>query len=290
MKIVTFRRAGGAPEPGVVLSERVVSIVEAGYPDVLTLLAEGEEGRARVENWIHNPPADAVAELGSVQLLEPVPRPPKVICVGLNYRDHAIESKMDIPTVPTIFAKFPNTVIGPGDPIVLPRVSSKPDYEAELAVVIGRGGRHIPKQRWRDHVFGYTILNDVSARDYQMATSQWMIGKTFDTFAPLGPWIVSAGEIPDPHTLDISLEIGGEVLQRSNTRELIFGVPDLIAYLSSVVTLEPGDVISTGTPSGVGFARKPPRWLKPGEEVVIRVQGIGELRNPVVAEAATATA
>jgi 2-keto-4-pentenoate hydratase/2-oxohepta-3-ene-1,7-dioic acid hydratase in catechol pathway len=285
MRIVTFRRAGRTAEPGVLLSGRVVSLSDAGYSDVIALLAQGAEGRARIENFIYNPPSRAVAELGSVTLMAPVPRPPKLICVGLNYRDHAIESGMEIPKVPTIFNKFPNTVIGPDEPIVLPRVSAKPDYEAEMAFVIGRGGKHIPAERWRDHVFGYTIVNDVSARDFQMATTQWLMGKTFDTFAPMGPWIVSADEIEDPHALDISLTIGGEVLQRSNTRELIFRVPELIAYISSVVTLEPGDVVSTGTPSGVGFARKPPRWLTAGDEVTVKVQGIGELRNPVVAEA-----
>jgi 2-keto-4-pentenoate hydratase/2-oxohepta-3-ene-1,7-dioic acid hydratase in catechol pathway len=286
LKLVTFRRAGKAPEPGVVLGTRVVSLTGAGIPDVISLLAKGEEARAQIENWIYSPPAGAVAALESVKLMAPVPRPPKLICVGLNYRDHAIESGMEIPKVPTIFNKFPSVVVGPGDDIVLPKVSSRPDYEAELAFVIGRGGRHIPAARWQDHVFGYTIVNDVSARDYQLATTQWLMGKTFDTFAPMGPWIVSADEIADPHTLDIGLSIGGEVLQNSNTRELIFKIPDLVAYLSSVVTLEPGDVVATGTPSGVGFARKPPRYLKAGEEVVVRIQGIGELRNPVVAEAA----
>ncbi|MGH9662250.1 MAG: fumarylacetoacetate hydrolase family protein, partial [Bryobacteraceae bacterium] len=172
-----------------------------------------------------------------------------------------------------------------GEEIVLPRNSVKPDYEAEFAVIVGRGGRHIPGEAWRDHVFGYTNLNDVSARDFQMATTQWMMGKTFDTFAPMGPWITSAEEIADPHNLDIRLTINGEVLQHSNTENLIFKVPDLIAYLSSVFTLEPGDVISTGTPSGVGFARTPPRWLRPGDDVVVQVEGLGELRNPVVAEA-----
>ena len=286
MKIVTFRRPGKADEAGVLLGERIISLGGAGFPDdALSLIAQGEEGRARVENWIYNPPPDAVADLASVKLLAPVPRPPKVICVGLNYRDHAIESNMEIPKVPTIFNKFPNTVIGPGEPIVLPKLSSKPDYEAELAVVIGPGGRHIQPEQWRKHVFGYTILNDVSARDYQMATTQWLMGKTFDTFAPMGPWIVSADEIQDPHTLDISLQIGDQVLQQSNTKELIFRVPDLIAYISGVVTLEAGDIISTGTPSGVGFARKPPRFLKAGDTVVVKVQGIGELRNPVIAEA-----
>lgn len=284
MKVVTFRRGTKAPEPGVVMGERVISIASAGYADVMSLCAQGEEGRARVENWIYNPPPDAVVDLASVKLLAPVPRPHKLICVGLNYRDHAIESNMEIPTVPTIFNKFPNVVIAPGDPIVLPKVSEKPDYEAEMAFVIGRGGRNIPAERWADHVFGYTIVNDVSARDYQLRTSQWLMGKTFDTFAPMGPWIVSADEIPDPHTLNISLSIGGEVLQNSNTRELIFKVPELVAFLSSVVTLEPGDVVATGTPSGVGFARKPPRYLAAGDEVVVKVQGIGELKNPVVAE------
>ena len=150
-----------------------------------------------------------------------------MICVGLNYRDHAIESKMEIPSVPTIFNKFPSVVIGPGAPIVIPKVTEKPDYEAEFAFVIGRGGRNIPADRWQEHVFGYTIVNDVSARDYQLITSQWLMGKTFDTFAPMGPWIVTADDIADPHNLDVSMEIDGEVLQKSNTRELIFRIPEL---------------------------------------------------------------
>ena len=207
--------------------------------------------------------------------------------MGLNYRDHAREAGMEIPAVPTIFNKFSNVVIGPGAPIVLPKNSTRPDYEAEFAFVIGTGGRHISAADALDHVFGYTIVNDVSARDFQMATSQWLMGKTFDTFAPMGPWIVTRDEIADPHALDISLEIGGEILQHSNTRELVFGVPALIEYISSVVTLEPGDIVATGTPAGVGFARKPPRYLRAGDEVVIRIQGIGELRNPVIAERLT---
>jgi len=222
--------------------------------------------------------------LDAVTLLAPIPRPPKLICIGLNYRDHAIEAKQEVPKVPTVFSKFSSAVIGPGEPIVLPKNSTQPDYEAEFAFVIGRGGRHIPAERWREHVFGYTIVNDVSARDFQMATSQWLMGKTFDTFAPLGPHIVTADEIADPHALDISLTINGEALQQSNTRELIFKIPELVAYLSSVFTLEAGDVVSTGTPAGVGFARKPPRFLRPGDEVVIRGESVGELRNPVIAE------
>jgi 2-keto-4-pentenoate hydratase/2-oxohepta-3-ene-1,7-dioic acid hydratase in catechol pathway len=230
------------------------------------------------------PEAVSPFDLAEVKLLAPIPRPPKFICVGLNYRDHAMESRMDIPPVPTIFNKFTNVVIGPGANIVLPKVTRKPDYEAELAFVIGRGGRYIPAAKAMEHVFGYTIVNDVSARDFQNATTQWLMGKTFDTFAPMGPWIVTKDEIADPHALDISLEIGGVMLQKSNTKELIFKIPELIEYISQVVTLEPGDIVATGTPPGVGFAQKPPRWLRPGDEVIVRIEGIGELRNPVVAE------
>jgi 2-keto-4-pentenoate hydratase/2-oxohepta-3-ene-1,7-dioic acid hydratase in catechol pathway len=284
MKFVTFQGDSAPPGAGVWLGDRVVALAAAGFSDMLSVLASGPEGFAEIENFVKNPPAGSTHPLSSVRLLAPVPRPPKLICVGLNYRDHAAEAKQEIPTVPTIFAKFSNTVIGPGEPIVLPKISRKPDYEAEFAFLIGRGGRHIAAADWRQHVFGYTAFNDVSARDVQSASSQWMLGKSFDTFAPMGPYLVTADEIADPHALDLSLSIGGEVLQHSNTRELIFKIPDLVAYLSSVVTLEPGDVVATGTPSGVGFARRPPRYLKPGDEVVIRIEGVGELRNPVMAE------
>jgi 2-keto-4-pentenoate hydratase/2-oxohepta-3-ene-1,7-dioic acid hydratase in catechol pathway len=280
MKLVTFRRPGSAPEAGILSGNRVAGI----GADMLTAIAAGKLPA----------PSGPTYALDEVKLLAPIPRPPKLICIGLNYRDHAAETKMEIPTVPTIFNKFTNVVIGPGDPIVLPKASSRPDYEAEFAFVIGPGGRNIPASRAMQHVYGYTIVNDVSARDFQMATSQWLMGKTFDTFAPMGPWLVTADEVADPHALDISLEIvsgdvatnqpGAERLQHSNTRELIFKIPELIEYLSTVVTLEPGDVVSTGTPAGVGFARKPPRYLRPGDEVVIRVEGLGELRNPCVAE------
>jgi 2-keto-4-pentenoate hydratase/2-oxohepta-3-ene-1,7-dioic acid hydratase in catechol pathway len=248
------------------------------------VIAGGADAMDRVRRWIYHPPGGERFDSGSVTLLSPIPRPPKLICIGLNYRDHAAEGNNPIPDVPTVFSKFQTAVTGHRHPIVLPRNSTKPDYEAELAVVIGRGGRHIPESAWREHVFGYTITNDVSARDFQSATSQWMIGKSFDTFAPIGPAIVTTDEIPDPHNLSISLDLNGEVMQNSNTSNMIFGVPRLIAHLSSVFTLEPGDIIATGTPAGVGFARTPRRWLRPGDECRIRVQGIGELINPVVAE------
>ncbi len=263
---------------------QIIRLRDAGFPSLHELIAEGADAMDRVARWVNHAPGGEVFDASRMKLLAPIQRPGKIICIGLNYRDHAEEAKMAIPETPTVFAKWGNTVTGHMHPIVLPKNSNKPDYEAEMAVVIGKGGRHIPEAKWREHVFGYTILNDVSARDFQMATSQWTMGKTFDTFAPIGPWIVPAAEIEDPGALRISLTLNGETMQDSNTSNLIFGVPKLIAYLSSVMTLEPGDIISTGTPAGVGFARKPPRWLKAGDVVAIQVEGIGELANPVVAE------
>ncbi|HTQ55650.1 MAG TPA: fumarylacetoacetate hydrolase family protein [Bryobacteraceae bacterium] len=284
MRFVTFQRHDHA-EPGVLRDEQIVAVRLAGFESVLQAIAGGPAALDRVARWIPDAPASEIFQAADARLCAPLPRPPKIICIGLNYRAHALEAGQGIPEVPTVFAKFPNTAIGSGEPIVLPRNSAKPDYEAEMAFVIGKAGRHVPAERWREYVFGYTNFNDVSARDYQMRTSQWMIGKTFDTFAPMGPALVTADEVADPHALDISTIINGEVLQHSNTNDLIFKIPELIAYLSSVFTLEPGDVIATGTPSGVGFARKPPRWLRPGDDVIVRVEGLGDLRNPVQAEA-----
>ncbi len=283
MRFVNIERSGYG-EPGVISGDEIIGIKGAGFDDLLSVIAGGPDCLDRVSRWIYSPPAGERLPLAGTKLLAPIPRPPKIICIGLNYRDHAAESNLAVPETPTVFSKYPTSVIGPGHPIVLPKNSTKPDYEAEFAVVIGKGGRHIDEANWRQHVFGYTIVNDVSARDFQMATTQWMIGKTFDTFCPMGPAIVTADEIADPHALAISLSIGGETLQDSNTSNLIFTVPKIIAYLSSVFTLEPGDVIATGTPAGVGFARKPPRWLREGDEVRVKIQGIGELVNPVVAE------
>jgi 2-keto-4-pentenoate hydratase/2-oxohepta-3-ene-1,7-dioic acid hydratase in catechol pathway len=283
MRFVTFSRESYA-EPGVWRDDEIVGLRGAGFETLLAVIAGGADALDRVNRWLHSPPAGEVFKRSRVKLLAPIPRPPKIVCVGLNYRDHAEESLLPIPAVPTIFAKFPTAVIGPEDAVVLPRFSTQPDYEAELAVVIGRGGRYITADRALHHVFGYTIMNDVSARDYQLATSQWTMGKTFDTFAPFGPAITTASEIANPHNLDIGLTLNGETMQRSNTKHLIFGIPALIAFLSGVFTLEPGDVISTGTPAGVGFARKPPRFLKPGDEMTVKIAGLGELTNRVVAE------
>lgn len=269
----------------MLLNGEPFAIRDAGIPDMISAIKGGADSIDRITRWLAKGPAVGRMDPATTRLRPPIARPPKIICIGLNYRDHAEESNLPIPEVPTVFSKFGTAVIGHMDPIVLPKNSTKPDYEAEFAVVIGKGGRYIREEDWRHHVFGYTILNDVSARDYQMATSQWTIGKTFDTFAPIGPAIVTADDIEDPHNLNISLTLNGETMQSSNTRNLIFNVPHLISYLSSVFTLEPGDIISTGTPAGVGFARKPPRYLAPGDEVKVHVQCIGDLINPVVAEA-----
>jgi acylpyruvate hydrolase len=215
--------------------------------------------------------------------LAPVPRPGKLICIGLNYRDHAAESKMAIPERPVVFSKFASAVIAPGESVVLPATSIQVDYEAELAVVIGRRAKNVSAGRALDYVLGYTAFNDVSARDFQFADGQWQRGKSCDTFAPMGQQIVTTDEIPDPHRLSIKLVLNGQTMQDSNTDQLIFGVPALIEFLSQTITLEPGDVIATGTPAGVGFARKPPVFLRSGDVMEVKIDGIGTLNNPVVA-------
>lgn len=281
MRLINFRQEDrtefGVEEDGYVFPLRA-----AGYASDLEFFAAGEESRVAAQRLLERGDGRRFP-LGEVQLLAPVLKPGKILCIGLNYRDHAIESKMEIPKVPTVFLKLPSAVVGPETEIVLPRNVTQPDFEAEMAAVIGRPGRSIAAQDWEKHVAGYTILNDVSARDVQLATSQWTLGKSFDTFCPIGPAIVTTDEIRDPHALDIRLSIGGEILQHSNTRELIFKLPDLIAYISSMVPLEAGDIISTGTPAGVGLGRTPKRWLRPGEEIEITIEGIGTLRNRTVA-------
>ncbi|NPV53290.1 MAG: fumarylacetoacetate hydrolase family protein [Firmicutes bacterium] len=216
-----------------------------------------------------------------VRTLAPIARPGKIICIGLNYRDHAAEVGSDLPAEPVLFSKFANAVAGPGDPIIIPPVTSQVDYEAELAVVIGRRGRDIPSDRAMEYVAGYTAFNDVSARDLQFRDGQWIKGKTLDAFAPMGPHLITRDEVPDPENLTIRLLLNGGVMQDSNTAQLIFGVRELIAYISSLMTLEPGDIIATGTPSGVGFKRKPPVFLKDGDVVTVEIEMVGRLTNPV---------
>jgi len=211
-----------------------------------------------------------------------VPTPRFIWAVGINYRDHAEETGRDLPSAPTLFVKSPSSVIGDGDPIVVPRHVTQPDYEGELAVVIGRRARDVARDDALDFVAGITVAHDVSSRDHQFITGQWSWSKSFDTFCPLGPELVSLDEVDLGAGLAIETKVSGEVLQSSNTSLLVFSIPDLIAWISQGTTMEPGDVILTGTPGGVGAARTPPRWLEDGDEVAITIEGVGTLRNPVV--------
>ncbi len=219
-----------------------------------------------------------------IEIYAPVPRPNKIICIGLNYRDHAQESGMSIPTSPIIFSKFSTCVIGANQPIILPKGSEQVDYEAELAFIVGQRAKNVKKEDAMDYVFGYTNFNDVSARDFQFADGQWQRGKSCDTFAPVGEFIATTDEIENPHNLSIKLRLNGETLQNSNTEQLIFDIPEIIEFLSQSITLEAGDVVATGTPPGVGFARKPPVFLKDGDKIEIEIQGLGILANTVVAQ------
>ena len=228
-------------------------------------------------------PKGLFASLDGVRLRPPVLRPGKIICVGRNYAEHAREVGTDIPKQPIFFLKSDNTICGPGDAIVIPTVTMQADYETEMAVVIGKGGKNIPEEKSYEHVAGYMCMNDVSARDLQFADQQWFRGKSCDTFAPAGPWIVTKDEIPDPHVLRISLTLNGQTMQDSNTGNMIFKIPFLISYLSRTLTWEPGDILSTGTPEGVGFGRTPPVFLKSGDSVSVTVEKIGTLTNPVSA-------
>ena len=216
----------------------------------------------------------------------PIERPEKIVCVGLNYRDHAEEQGTALPQAPLLFAKWPNALIGPGEAIVLPRVSKRVDYEAELGVVIGERIRGVSKEHALDAVRGYICLNDVSARDLQFSDGQWTRGKSADTFCPVGPHLVPAAEVPDPQALGIRCVLNGETMQDSTTANMIFGVAEIIAYASATMTFEPGDLIATGTPAGVGVFRDPPVLLKEGDEVTIEIDGLGSLTNPVRVEPA----
>jgi len=212
----------------------------------------------------------------------PIDRPGKIVCVGLNYRDHATESNVDLPTRPLLFAKWQTSLIGPREEIVLPPVSDEVDFEAELGAIIGRTALRVTVEDALDHVAGYICVNDVSARDVQRGDGQWTRGKSFDTFCPVGPGLVPASEIADPQDLGIRCLVNGEALQDSNTAEMVFGVAEQIAFISESVTLEPGDLIATGTPAGVGFARTPPIFLQDGDEVTVEIEGVGSVTNPVV--------
>ncbi|MFB5188780.1 fumarylacetoacetate hydrolase family protein [Alicyclobacillus fastidiosus] len=221
-------------------------------------------------------------EAQQVQRLAPVPNPGKIVCVGRNYHDHVSEMKREVPTIPVIFAKLPNTICAPGEDVPFPRVSDQFDYEAELAVVIGRQGRYIEEDEALDYVAGYTALNDITVRDWQHRTPQWLQGKSFDKTCPMGPVLVTKDEIPDPQQLDIRLWLNDELRQNDNTSRLIFSIPYLISFVSQIMTLEPGDIIATGTPGGVGVAMEPKGFMKVGDRVKVEIEKIGELINGIV--------
>jgi 2-keto-4-pentenoate hydratase/2-oxohepta-3-ene-1,7-dioic acid hydratase in catechol pathway len=275
MKLATCL-VNGAAVPGVLSHDHFFPL---GPGSIRSWIASWDAVRERLDGIVA---AGEGIGLDEAQLLAPILDPPRIFGIGLNYIEHAAESKMAVQAVPTVFMKLTSSITGPNAPIYLPPAATQPDYEAELAVVIGKGGHNIQQADCYAHVFGYTILNDVSARGVQLATSQWTLGKSFPSFTPLGPWIITADEILDPHDLHISLTIDGETMQSANTRDMIFRIPQLIEYISSITPLEPGDIITTGTPPGVGLGRTPQRWLRPGEEVAITIERIGTLRNATV--------
>ena len=268
------------------VGERWVPLASLGFPGTLIELAQsGSDGLERLERALETSQTEG-EPLDPTQLGPPIPRPPKIICIGLNYRDHALEAGMSIPTQPVIFARFATTLIGPFDPVERDSgLTGELDYEVELAVVIGQGGKRIPFEAALGHVLGYSVCNDISARDLQMGKDtggQWTRGKNLDGTCPIGPWIVTRDEVPDPQNLRLGCSLNGLTLQDSNTREMVFGVRALVHRLSHWLSLEVGDVIITGTPVGVGFARRPPVFLQPGDVTRAWVEGVGEIENRIV--------
>ncbi|HUO91211.1 MAG TPA: fumarylacetoacetate hydrolase family protein [Rhizomicrobium sp.] len=280
MKLATFI-ADGRERTGIVVDDGLVELTDIA-PDMIALITDfstlkGQVARRAAEEKAHY-------KLKDVRLLAPVPRPQKVMAIGLNYADHIAESGAQTPERQIWFAKLGNAVNGPHDPIQIPKASKMIDWEAEMVFVIGRRCRHVPRERAQEVIFGYACGNDVSVRDWQFHTAQWLVGKSFDTHAPIGPWIVTADEIGDPHALGIRCIVNGETKQNSNTRHLVFNCFDQIAYLSQAMTLNPGDMVFTGTPGGVGQSMKPPQFLKAGDTVRVEIDKIGALEAKMVPE------
>jgi 2-keto-4-pentenoate hydratase/2-oxohepta-3-ene-1,7-dioic acid hydratase in catechol pathway len=297
MKLVRFSTNGQTPRLGVLQGDRIADlqasvaasltrrgvtrageIAAALVPSSTRAFLEGgplvEETVAGIKEWVTIP-------ANSARLHAPITDPGKFICIGLNYRDHAEEANQPIPKEPPIFAKWANAILDPNEPILRPRGSNQLDWEVELGVVIGKTARFVSKEKALDHVWGYTIINDVSSRDFQFIGSQWMAGKIPETFAPVGPYIADRADIPDPHVLELKLWVNGKQMQSGNTKTFIFDVRYIVSYLSGLMTLSPGDLIATGTPPGVGFARKPPVFLQPGDTCRLEITGLGQIENPV---------
>jgi len=297
MKLVRFSTNGQTPRLGVLQGDRIADlqasvaasltrrgvtraaeIAAALVPNSTRAFLEGgplvEDTVAGIKEWVTVP-------ANSARLHAPITDPGKFICIGLNYRDHAEEANQPIPKEPPIFAKWSNAILDPNEPILRPRGSSQLDWEVELGVVIGKTARFVSRDKALDYVWGYTIINDVSARDFQFIGSQWMAGKIPETFAPVGPYIADRTDVPDPHVLDLKLWVNGKQMQGGSTKTFIFDVRYIVSYLSGLMTLSPGDLIATGTPPGVGFARKPPVFLQPGDSCRLEITGLGQIENPV---------
>ncbi len=287
MKLMMFEHDGG-PRLGVVEGDAVIDVAACGpgMPSTLeALIQAGPEAAAGVAEAVKTAAPGAGLALADLRPALPIARPGKFICVGLNYAAHAREGGHAIPEYPSLFVRWPSSLVAGGAPVVCPKASEQLDYEAELTIVIGKGGRHISEAEALSHVFGYTLFNDVSVRDFQRKTSQWTPGKNFDGTGPFGPVVVTADALPPGASgLRISSRVNGEIRQDSNTADMIFSTERIIAILSEFMTFEPGDVIATGTPSGVAHARTPPAWMKPGDRVEVEIEGIGVLANPIVAE------
>ncbi len=301
MRLVTYSRLG-VPSIGIELEDGILDIPEAAsrfgrmhhihgklFPSTMIDLLRWSAGIDVVRQILDTYSESELEErpllynFDSIRLLAPIERPGKIVALGLNYRDHIEETGREVPKFPVMFAKFPSAVIGPDEPIIIPKVSKKIDWEIELGVVIGRSCKEVSEEKALDYVAGYTVLNDVTARDIQKHDGgQWVRGKSIDTFCPIGPCIVTADELGDGSGLKMQTKVNGIVKQDSNTSNLLFDVPQIVSYLSQSFTLEPGDIIATGTPSGVGFARDPPEYLKPKDIVEMSIEDIGTLRNPVV--------
>lgn len=305
MRLVQFYKGDGIV-PGVLLGEdNILDLAAAARlypetlackcPDVRAILEQGDAAFRKIDAFLGEVGAalnkstkqfspEILRRRDEVTLAAPIHNPQKIMAIGLNYLDHCRENNLDPPEYPIMFAVLPSAIIGSGAPITWPPgISEQIDFEAEFAVVIGKKARLVPEKDALEYVAGYTIINDVSARDLQFADGQWVRAKSIDTFCPMGPCLVTRDEIPDPHALEIKCSLSGELMQHSNTSNLIFGVPALVSFLSKSFTLYPGDIISTGTPGGIGYYRKPPRFLQPGDTVTVEIENIGKLENPVAA-------
>ena len=287
MRLIAFKTAAGEPALGARVGDELVNLTAMGFPPSLDqLLRQGDEAMKAARAAIARATAAQRRPLAGITYLPPVLNPAKAFAIGLNYVDHATESKFEAPRHPVIFHRYPSSWVAHGQPLVRPKISTQFDYEAELVAVIGKGGRYIPREQALAHVAGYSLFNDGSVRDHQFRSNQWMMGKNFDDSGSFGPEFVSADELPAGAVgLQLQCRLNGVVLQNANTRDMIFDVATLVSACSEAMALQPGDIIITGTPAGVGLARQPQVWMKPGDVCEVEVEGVGVLRNGVVDEA-----